>query len=65
MRWFVFVALYAVLTAIRRRWFVRHHALEHEALMVRATAAVTALAHLETLLKAVDAEIARREAAKA
>jgi hypothetical protein len=63
--WFVFVAVFAVLTAIRHRWFAVHRAPprspDHEAL-IRAKAALVVLAHMQTLLEAVDAELARRSA---
>jgi hypothetical protein len=62
--WFVFVAVFAVLTAIRRRWsnsVHRRHVPDHEALN-RAKATLVVLAHMQVLLDAVDKELARRRA---
>ena len=69
--WFVFVAMFAVLTAIRRRWFKVHHTRarvasmgpDHAAL-IRAEAAALMLAHLHVLLDAVNKELARRQQQK-
>lgn len=61
---FVFVAVYAVLRSIRRlfnRRPISRARQDHEAL-VRAKAALICMIHMETLLQAVDAELARRAA---
>lgn len=58
----IFIALYAALLAARRQ-FTSHPVLEHEALLMRTTAAVAALAHLEAILKAIDQEMAARDTA--
>jgi len=63
MNWFVFGAVYVALRAIRHRWFKVHHAPDREAL-IRAKAALVCVVHMETLLKAVDEEIARRQQQK-
>ena len=56
----VFVAVYAFLTLIRHRLFARRrHVQDHEAL-VRAKAALVVMVHMQSLLEAVDKELARR-----
>jgi uncharacterized membrane protein len=56
--WFVFVAMFLALTAIRRKVRICH-VQDHEAL-VRAKAALVVMVHMETLLRAVDQELANR-----
>jgi uncharacterized membrane protein YwzB len=58
---FILVAVYAALTAIRRRWFIKRER-DHAALVCAEVMAVC-LGDLHALLEAIDAEMARRHKA--
>jgi hypothetical protein len=60
----VFLAIYAALAAIKRLFNRRHVVPDHKALEQHAKAALVVLVHMETLLVAIDQELARRERGK-